>query len=162
MNIFLDANIVYKDPLFKKSYPKKLLEYAEHGLVNIYVSNIVKDEILNNHKVELQKSYSQYQSAIYNLNDFLPETFVSEVIVVEDNHRGLFDFYSKLEEKGIIKICTYDNSLLPKIIQRSLDKKKPFATNKTELRDATIWLSIVEYIQNNNLKDCVLISNIFN
>ena len=35
MNIFIDANIVYKDPFFQKSYPKKLIEYAEHKIVKI-------------------------------------------------------------------------------------------------------------------------------
>lgn len=159
MNIFLDANIVYKDPFFKKSYPKKLLEYSEAGLLRIYVSSIVKDEILNNYKKEIQAHWSKYKTAAYGLNEYLSLNIDEVIINVDEEYEKCVSFYQELEDKGTITIFEYDNSLLPKLIQRSLEKKKPFDTNKTELRDATIWMSIVEYVQTNTLKDCFLISN---
>ena len=69
-NVFLDANIVYKDPFFLKSFPLKLLKYAEHNIINIYLPSVVFSEILNNYTKELQRAYSQYHSHGKSVNSF--------------------------------------------------------------------------------------------
>lgn len=161
MNIFIDANILYKDPLFQKSYPKKLLEYAEHKVIKIYLSDIIEEEIVNNYKKELQSEYSRYKISINKLNDFLPKSNKIEVkeINIDEYIAKLKSFYGELYFNEVIEVIEYSNELLPKLIERSIKKKKPFATNKTELRDATFWLAINDYIKENKLEGCVLLTN---
>lgn len=161
MNIFIDANIVYKDPFFQKSYPKKLLEYAEHSIVKIYLSDIIQDEIINNYKKELQSEYSRYKTSVKNLNNFLLEIdkIKENEMIVDDYVSKLKAFYGGLSLREMIDVIEYSNDLLPELLERSIQKKKPFATNKTELRDATFWLSINNYIKKNNLENCVLLTN---
>lgn len=55
MNIFIDSNILYQDYFFENKSNKKLLEYCEEGLLNLYMSEIVKLELRRQFQKEIEE-----------------------------------------------------------------------------------------------------------
>lgn len=153
MIVFLDANILYKDPFLTKPYPKKLLEYAKHKLIKIYISKIVKEEMINNYKKQLQVYFSKMKSEEKKLNELLLKKELNSKFDINEEFKIYCDFFDELENNKTIQILDYNNNLLPILIDRAINKKKPFRDKKSEFRDATIWLSIIDFINNENNKN---------
>jgi predicted nucleic acid-binding protein len=159
MNIFLDTSVLYKDPFWKSNFFKELIEIVKEKEIDLYISNIVLMELEHNYKkiieqeiIKLDKvntQIEQYNIKINNLSS----------IDVEESLKTLNDFYNKLIKDDTIKILNYTNDMLPEIVQRAIERKKPFTENKTELKDTIIWLTYVECAEKNKLNDCILLTS---
>ena len=171
MNIFLDANVIYKDPLFKNVKNKILLMLAKHDDVKIYMSKAVYSEVLRAHKVYLEEGLKTIQIAQGKLVPYLNkprDTFDINISI----DKLVDDFESYLEElqsEEQLVIIDYNSKVLERVVELDMFEKSPFikkkvSTNKEtivkkEIRDAIIWFSYEEYILENNLGNCYFISN---
>ncbi|WP_181170546.1 PIN domain-containing protein [Priestia megaterium] len=57
-----------------------------------------------------------------------------------------------------IEIVGYDNSILPELVNRAVNRIKPFTEGKQEFRDAVIWLSYALLAKERKLENCLLIT----
>src|SRR5690606_7702682 len=72
--------------------------------------------------------------------------------------KGFKNFYDQLISEGTVKILEYNNDMLPEIVNRAIERKKPFTENKTELKDTIIWLTYVKFVESKKLKNCILLT----
>ncbi|WP_409295369.1 PIN domain-containing protein [Peribacillus sp. SCS-26] len=67
--------------------------------------------------------------------------------------------YEKLKEERVLLILSCPNDFLGELIDRAVNRIKPFKEGKSEFRDAVTWLTYSNYIGQYNLSDCYFISN---
>lgn len=82
-----------------------------------------------------------------------------DLIDIESQLNEFDDFYNSLFEIENITLIPYKNEFLPYIVDRAIKKSKPFTEEKSELKDALIWKSYSNHVENNDLDDCILLTN---
>ncbi|MCG7501760.1 PIN domain-containing protein [Tenacibaculum sp. Mcav3-52] len=159
MNIFLDTNILFEDYFFEKKSQKNILKYAKEGLIHLYMSEIVKLELRRQFIQELEVINKGLKKVIKS-SERLKITEEVKLINVENQLKKFDDFYKELDS-GVdnFRILKYNNDFLPDIVDRAIYRKKPFAEEKTELKDALIWKTYSHFVEKLELEDCILLTN---
>jgi hypothetical protein len=158
-NIFLDTNILLPDPLFKSDFNSLLIKLVKEGKIKIYIPSIVFEELTNKYEQFLLEEvsnlhkYHQNIQKVINQDIKLPEISVAECLT------DFKTFYNLNFENGFFHNLEYKNHILPELVKRSINRIKPFSNNKQEFRDCIIWLTIVEEIKTNNLKENFFLTN---
>ncbi|MBD3639181.1 MAG: DUF4935 domain-containing protein, partial [Crocinitomicaceae bacterium] len=160
MNIFVDTSVLYKDPFWKRNFSTELLETVTNREIGLFVSEIVLKELEHNYKKILNTELSQIQNIQEKLTQYQIKTD-SELpkIDITKSIKGLQYFYQKLEYDGTLTVLKNSDNLMAELVDRAIERKKPFTENKTELKDALIWFAYYKHAESNNLKDCVFLTN---
>ncbi|MFK9095498.1 PIN domain-containing protein [Bacillus salipaludis] len=151
LHVFLDSNIFYTDPFMDKNIHNRLLmELAEKELIAIYVSDVVKKEIINNFEKKLKDHYDEIQKAEAKITKLLrtnerPPIEWKETI--DEYVEKLEYHFEELESYGYIEFIPFSNDILPELVERSIKRIKPFSEKKMEFRDAIIWFSYVDLVK---------------
>lgn len=75
------------------------------------------------------------------------------------NHLKIFDsFYSTHFTRGNLFILPCKDEFLPEIVERAINKRKPFSESKSELKDALIWKTYYKFVESNKLSDCIFLT----
>ena len=123
------------------------------------MSNVVLLELKRNFRKIIDENNKSLNYIIEKGKDYkLVESPVSK-INKEESLNNLVNFYNTLVKDGFLTILYSDNNLLPEIIERSVNKLKPFSENKTELKDTIIWLTYARYVEENDTQDCILLTD---
>ncbi|OEJ99172.1 hypothetical protein A8C32_08335 [Flavivirga aquatica] len=158
MNIFIDSNILYQDYFFENKSNKKLLEYCDEGLINLFMSEIVRLELRRQFQKEIEEKNRIIKKIIKGSKRLKLESEISEISISKQFTK--FDkFYNKLKMYDNFCILKYKNDFLPDIVDRAINRRKPFTEEKSELKDAIIWKTYSEYVETNNSTDCILLTN---
>ena len=157
--VFLDTSILYKDPFFKGNFSSKLLEIAKKKNVDIYLSRIVLDELVRNYEKIINEENSKLSKIISDSNHYNFVNKIKKLFDVEFSLKELKVFYDNLYNEGIIYIIDHDDDMLSEIINRAVNRKKPFSENKNELKDALTWLSYSKFVEHFELSNCILITD---
>lgn len=156
--IFVDTNILFADPFFQVSN-KYLLELADRPEIEILLSDIVVKEILVIVKGELKDLINQYkinQSKLRKLSRLpLASLNIERSLIVED----LQSYFNNLQSKKKIKILSVTPDVLDLSLKDLLDKKAPFFNEKNELKDSIIWYTYANYANENDAKNCILLTD---
>ncbi|AZB11647.1 DUF4935 domain-containing protein [Chryseobacterium sp. G0162] len=158
MNIFIDSNILYQDYFFENKSNKKLLDYCNEGLLNLYMSEIVRLEL----RRQLQKELENKNKELEKLSKELKRLNIQQEInlIPTDEHLEKFDnFYKRLNSNENFFIIQYKNEFLPDIVNRAINRKKPFTEEKSELKDALIWKTYSDFVETHNSLECILLTN---
>lgn len=154
LNVFLDANILYRDPCFEKRTNKLLIDKVKRIGGKLYISDIVYKEIENNFKKQLDE-----------INDKINKIKKDCKIPIEINNINteneilkMKSKYEEYEKEGIIIRLETKNEFLPEVIERSIKRKKPFTENKQEFRDCLIWLTYADKVESDKLENCFFIT----
>ena len=67
--------------------------------------------------------------------------------------------FQHLNDEGIIDVIKPKDNLLGELINRAVNKIKPFSEKKEEFRGGVIWLSCVNYAKVNGYEKLYIISN---
>ncbi|GAA5417366.1 hypothetical protein Pryu01_02429 [Paraliobacillus ryukyuensis] len=162
MNIFLDSNILYKDPFLKSIHNDILVNLAWLGEIKLYMSEVVYEEVINNYKKQLNEIYHSINLEHNKIKTLVANKYEEQLYIdksVEVHCNALLSFYNNMFFHNVIRLVRYSNDLLPELVNRSIKREKPFSNNKQEFRDAIIWLSYVSYAKENLLEECHLITN---
>ncbi len=167
IHVFLDSTVLYKDPFWRKTYSKILLNLKEKfGVIHIYISSIVLSESENNYKKLVKTHSDRFKNSISELNPLLNKLveLKNPIDSLKESLNRYRGFYESMFQEEVFKKIHLNNEILPEIIDRAINRKEPFFTEnnnkkKQEFRDATIWLTYTSYIRENNLKNCFFISN---
>lgn len=158
INIFLDSNIFYGDPYFSQGLNRILLSKINKFQGKIYISDIVVKEVKNNYKKRLE----EINNKIKRLNKDLkcvPNSYDVNLIEVEQELKKMEEHFLNSINENKIVILETDNNLLPEVINRSINRIKPFTEKKQEFRDCLIWLTYVNEAEINKLDNCFFITN---
>lgn len=158
MNIFIDSNILFQDYFFENKSNNKLLEYCEKGVLNLFMSDIVRLELRRQFQKEIESKNKEINKINKDSKRLKIETNLNE-IVISDQLKKFDTFYEKLQRIDNFEILPYKNEFLPDIVDRAINRKKPFTEEKSELKDAIIWKTYSEHVESNGLSDCILMTN---
>jgi hypothetical protein len=158
-HVFLDTSILFNDPFWQGNYAKQLRKAAYDSKVKIYISDVVILELKRNFEKSIDKEIFDINKVNQNLlkitRGFSPyEPPNKEKLISEFNN-----FYEVFGKKSFHKILNYNNDIMPIIVEKAINRKKPFTESKTELKDAIIWETYKQYIKHNGLNHCFLITS---
>lgn len=158
INIFLDSNILYTDPLMQRGKNKVLFEKINRLGGKIFICDIVYKEVLNNYKKQLKEINLEIDKIKNKLDKLDYKTITLLNINIELELKKIErKFKEYIKEEKIIILQT-SNDILPEVIERSIKRKKPFSEKKQEFRDCIIWLTYAHKVENEKLDNCVLIT----
>ncbi|PGW22249.1 PIN domain-containing protein [Bacillus cereus] len=175
MNIFIDSNILYRDPFLTKGYNKVLNSLAKHEDVTLFISKAVYMEVLRGHKAFLEEQLKTATEIQNKLTPYLlkhKHKFIIDA-KLEDFLQDFEDQYQQLQKENKLRIIDFDKDVLHFVMETDMYEKSPFIKKneiknkggeiipfkKKEIRDAIIWYSYKTFIQKNGLEDCYFISN---
>jgi len=158
MNIFIDSNILFKDYFFENKSNKKILEYCTEGLLNLFMSEIVRLELRRQFQKEIEEKNKNIKKIIKDSKRLKIENEIHEISIAKQLEK--FDkFYNQLKMFNNFSLLPYKNEFLPDIVDRAINRKKPFTEEKSELKDAIIWKTYSEYVESYNTSNCILLTN---
>lgn len=128
--------------------------------VNIAIPKIVFEELIRqqieryvNDLKNLRETFDRFKELpgfALEVPEFDYETYLRDKIQA---------FIGKYE---IIELDYPENAILPNLIKRALEKKKPFykkGKNDSGFKDAIVWESLIQYAQKNEKQNYILVSN---
>lgn len=158
MNVFIDSNILHEDYFFEKESQRKILDYAEKGLIHLYMADVVRLELRKQFLDEIRLNNDALKKVKDNLIRLQTDKEIN--LIDEKEELDRFDkFYKRLELFDDFTILTSRNEFLPYIIDRAVYKKKPFTETKSELKDTIIWKTYSYLVEKDQLTDCIFLTN---
>lgn len=167
MIVYIDSNILFKDPYLRSNKMVSLLNVIDSTNSKLKIPSVVQQETLNNLVKKVQSIRNELQSNIKLLSsnmlnksdlDYLSMPDFSE----EDFRRDYSVHLGKLVYSGSIEIVDHktmnQEMLLDDLLHRALHSIKPFKEGKEEFKDAMIWNTIIHDIRFNGYQDCIFIS----
>lgn len=159
MKIILDTNILFADPGLTGGLFRVLFDYANKTRSGFIMPRIVYEELLANRKRQLKDAKKKFETAKRSLQILLPETNLVEHQFSIENEVNAYAAMLKTRlnftEQDIFE---YPDSYLRDVIQRAIHKHPP-CHNKEEVRDAVLWLSILDIAENLPDQSVIFISN---
>lgn len=80
-------------------------------------------------------------------------------IDINEEVKKYIDFVYKKLNVNDDKIIKYKNEYLPEIVNRAINRLKPFKDEDKGFRDSIIWLTALDYCQKSHEKQVIFISN---
>jgi hypothetical protein len=133
----------------KNIHNRLLIELAEKELISLYVSDVVKKEVINNFEKKLKEHYEEIQKGENKITKMLrpmDRPPIEWKQTVEEYVAKLEERFQELEDYGIMEFIPFSNDMLPELVERSIKRTKPFTEKKMEFRDAIIWFSYVDLL----------------
>jgi len=163
MNVFLDTTTLYNDPYFRSNYNRLLLDSSKKHAFKIYISDVVIRELRKQLERSLEKFNKQIKSSIRSVsgNCKAMNNYTFDTISIETELIFFDDFYNNISSNGDVIIIDYEEEesvILSKIIDRAINRQKPFKENGEGFKDALIWESYINYAQYREMKNCIFIS----
>lgn len=144
MKTVLDANVIIADFSFNSTDSKILLETSKKGNIDLYVPEIVLDEVFNKFEERLIEAKSKIDKELSVIRKITDTEVLNEVnkdfIVkkVSEYKEYIYDLF----DKNNINILNYPNTPHKEIVYKAIKKIKPFNVNEKGYRDALIWENI--------------------
>lgn len=122
------------------------------------MSDVVRLELRRQYEKEIESKNTELNkikkdSARLKLDDVLTPIDTTEQLKKFD------DFYRRLNLLDDFEFLPAKNEFLPDIIDRAVNRIKPFSEEKSELKDAIIWKTYSEYVEVNSIENCILLTN---
>lgn len=162
MKIVIDTNIVHKDFFLKNAQIISLCETAKKCGIQVYVPQVVIDEIITHYKEKIGEACSDLKKAKSSLAYFYPKEWIEDYFTSEKVVQLLDDYRLALHKRLFelnIQIIPYPIIPHEVLVRRDLARKKPFQPSGKGYRDALIWESVHNIIEDNgNEPDLVFIN----
>lgn len=145
MDIILDTNIIVSDFFLKSANFRLLFEYSKKIPFEVYIPEIVLDEVLTKFHEMLEEKYILYKKSIAQLNPLLPSSHYNfldfDLEVERENYE---DFIKDKIKDGKLKLLPYPKTTHKDIVMHELSRKKPFKANGSGYRDKLVIDTIFE------------------
>ena len=159
INIFLDSNAIYKDPLFKNAFGKLLIQLSQNDKIDIFLSKVVYEESANNFEKIILKNKELLTQIQRELNSLLNKAPKISNLNIENIKYKFSSFYENRISDNSFSIIDFDENYLEELVRRSIKRIPPFSETRQEFRDAVIWLSYLNYIKKHRLVQNIFITN---
>lgn len=160
MKIVLDTNILRQDFLLKSRKFEMLRDYLSKTDNEIVLPHVVFEETLSLFRRTLTEKYGKLIKAMDEYKKAHLDKIEIELPKLK-LEKQLKSFRKNIEKGlGLKKkyIISLNKEHLPDIVRRATKKPPPFFENKSELRDALIWLACLDIADSKDEKAVILIS----
>lgn len=144
MKIILDTNIITKDYSLQGGRVLKLSDAAKKLGYEVFIPEVVVDEILHQYGEELREAHQKYLKGVralgrmgYEVKKATEEDFVEKEIEEKSQ------WYLKRLEDLSIKVLPYPTTKHHDIVYKEPHGKKPFANSQKGYRDSLIWETVL-------------------
>ncbi|MCC4919916.1 PIN domain-containing protein [Flavobacterium chungbukense] len=145
-------------PLRSKEFDV-LIDYLKKTGSSVVLPQIILDEVRGLYKKALTDRILTLEKNVNNVNLLLidsSEYIKTKAINIDQETNTYLEFVKK--KLKIRNILPYNNSFLPIISQRAIDRKKTAGIDGQGFRDTLIWLTIKDYALNCQEKQITFIS----
>ena len=160
MKIILDTNILRQDFFLKSRKFEMLIDFVSKTVHQIMLPQVVYDEIVSLYERAMLEKYGQLLKSkedcekhfLLKLDIGLPKLEIDKQI---EAFKKNINNKLKINSKNIIPL---NDKCLPGLVNRALKRIPPFSENKSEFRDAIIWLSCLDLALSEDEKSVIFIS----
>lgn len=148
MKIILDTNVIYRDYTLDSGWVLKLSDAAQKLGYEVFVPQVVVDEILHQYYDELVKAYDKYSKGASLLSDLglkVVKTTTGDDYVEKTFEEKCKLYVKRLKELGF-NILPYPQTNHKLIVDKELHGRKPFSSSKKGYRDSLIWETVKEQL----------------
>lgn len=165
MKIVLDSNIIMADFWMESTNFTILFESAKNGSIEIYIPEVVIDEVKNKYSQRLLKSKTDIKTELNKFNK-LSKQNIGEILIdqnIDDAIKEYDKHLDKIIKDNKIQILPYPKVSHKFIAEKAMKKTKPFNANEKGYRDNLIWENIKDLLTDEELAvtfpELVFISN---
>lgn len=144
MKVVLDSNIIIADWHLNSSNFKILLESSKTGKLDVYVPEIVIDEVINKFDSRITVAKNKIESELQIFNKLSKTNFDSTIgddVLDKSTKNYLKSLFQKLKENDVT-ILNYPKTDHKFLAHKAMKKTKPFNSNEKGYRDSLIWENI--------------------
>ena len=160
MKIVLDTNILRQDFTLRSRKFEMLRDYLLKTDNEIVFPSVVFEETLALFQRMLTEKYAKIIKAVEKYNKLLFDE--SETQLPKFNLEDQLKYFKiNLENQLIFKrknIIPLNNEHLSSIVNMAVNKTRPFFENKSEFRDALIWLTCLDIAEREGERSIIFIS----
>ncbi|HLO55646.1 MAG TPA: PIN domain-containing protein [Saprospiraceae bacterium] len=150
MKAILDANIIISDFRLTSPDSKILLEAAKNKNIELFIPEIVLDEIFNKFTERLLDAKSKIDKEkniikkLTNL-DLIDEFSLDQIENIAQEYKK---YIIKIFDDNNVKILNYPSVTHKEIVQKAIKKLKPFNSSEKGYRDSLIWENVKDLMPN--------------
>lgn len=154
MIIYLDTNIFYKNWFLESAHFQYLFNFVNNDGHDLIISKVVIEEIENIRDREINSTIEKIEKEFAYLNKRLKNDINISVQSLIDESYSM----EKLLHNSVDGLNILDYSSVPQteVVNRALKNKRPFQEGEKGYRDTLIWLSLLDFIKNNDIKDDII------
>ncbi|REC62220.1 hypothetical protein DRF65_10930 [Chryseobacterium pennae] len=152
MKVILDANIIIADYAMASPSFIILLSSSKNGEIELFIPDLVIDEVLNKYKQRLEKAGSDVSSEIDKFNK-LGKTKIASPLTKEIVLATCEAYEARLRriiEENNIVILDYPETSHRFLARKAMQTKKPFNANEKGYRDCLIWENVKSLVPKEN------------
>jgi len=154
MDIALDTNILIADPWLNSQFTRKLLDHVKKSRDRILLSEVVRIEAEAHFKRRFAEHTKRIESAckrasrngVTGLPDFSPDEVLQQTV-----SKWKARYRHVLNEEVVTRVSIPD-ALLPEVVRRAAERESPCSSSGNGIRDAVIWLSLLEFCHSQSHK----------
>ncbi|KRT15916.1 hypothetical protein ASU31_10415 [Pedobacter ginsenosidimutans] len=153
MKIFIDTNVFYQNWHLRSAHFQLLINFANNSGVELLMSDLVCEEVQNKQEISMQEVATSLNNSLKAFNKVNAEALEVDVYsqIEKYNFKNiLVDNFDRLT------FIPYDSIPQKKLVHRAIKQIKPFFTEDKGYRDTLIWLSLLEYLKHNKIKDEII------
>jgi hypothetical protein len=162
-NIFIDTEVFVSNNFFQNRNLQRIAEFGKLEIVNIYLTEITKNEIQSNIKEHLliaqqeinnfKKLISNKGKILKNLENFKPYIDLPK-LEISLNFDSISNELDKFIQNGKIKFIPYELADLKNVVNSYFNQSPPFSLGKKkyEFPDAIVLSAIENWCVKNNEK----------
>lgn len=152
MKVIIDSNTIIGDFFMKSPNFTLLLDNSKNKQIDLYIPQIVIDEVVNKYEQQLSKIGNDLITSIKKYNKLSESEIISPITETEIQKKVEDYRYRilKIFNESLATILDYpkvDHSVLAK---KAMTHKKPFNSNEKGYRDNLIWENIKSIISDEN------------
>lgn len=165
MKVVLDSNIIIADWHLGSPSFRILLEGSKQGKLDVYVPNVVIDEVCNKFEERLMQAQQKVDKEFEVVKKLTEESFDNEVtddFIAQSTSEYRTQLTEKLKENKV-SFLPYPRTSHKTLSQKAMKKIKPFNVNEKGYRDSLIWENIksilTDYEQAISYPEVIFITN---
>lgn len=147
MYIVLDTNVFFNNWHLRGAEFSRLIKHANDVAATVLISQVVVDEA----NAKYREHFSDFRSSLKSLKSkaqhLLPDRLIEwpEVEVEEP-----YDLFAILKEKfNSVERASYENVGHERLVKKAIHSERPFQKSEKGYRDALLWLTILDYLEEN-------------
>lgn len=159
MDVILDTNIFRSDVTLKSKDIDALLDYLDRTDSRIILPQIILDETIGLYKRTLSERIRDFEKVAFTLNSTLVHDIeMASALDIEEETKKYISFIKKRLNIHDHQVLPYNNTYLPEISRRAIERIKPCGNDGQGFRDTMIWLATKQYAKSSHEKQVVFIS----
>ncbi|WP_379085544.1 PIN domain-containing protein [Pedobacter sp. UC225_65] len=162
-NIYIDTQVFVSNNYFQNENLKRLSDFGKSGVVNLYMTEITRQEIMDNAAndiIEAINDINEFKKKLLNKGKILKNIVAYRPYLdlpkaqVPENIKKIADDLQQFLDESRITMLPYDTANLNDVVTKYFKKAKPFGQGKKkhEFPDAIVISAIEHWCAQHNEK----------